>query len=281
MKKKIISIVLISILLLSFSKIAFAVDDVKYYKYTDLNDTKGTYYYKSGNSADHKIVYWVRLNNDGSKTVAKLILNEANGKYEYKGTDELKYLNLEITADDIERDGHTTQDYTEGYLKWKALIQENNNSYNSVTLDSSEYEEFKEEDKENREFAYEYWENYQKNQEQEKDYTKQEVNLKEVNLDKIVTDANSFLDKGSQVDEDDTISEEKIQDLSNLIYNVLLVIGIVVAVVIGGILGIQFITSGAEGKADIKQMLVPYVIGVVVLFGAFTIWKIVLVTLQG
>ena len=108
-----------------------------------------------------------------------------------------------------------------------------------------------------------------------------QTNLKEINLDQIVKDAENFLDKGSQVDEDSTMTGEQIQDLSNLIYNVLLVIGIVVAVVIGGILGIQFITSGAEGKADIKQMLVPYVIGVVVLFGAFTIWKIVLVTLQG
>ena len=35
-----------------------------------------------------------------------------------------------------------------------------------------------------------------------------------------------------------------------------------------------------EEKAEIKTMLIPYIIGCVVVFGAFTIWKIVVDILQ-
>ena len=34
-------------------------------------------------------------------------------------------------------------------------------------------------------------------------------------------------------------------------------------------------TSGIEEKAEVKAMLLPYVIGCVILFGSFTIWKVV------
>ena len=39
-------------------------------------------------------------------------------------------------------------------------------------------------------------------------------------------------------------------------------------------------TSGIEEKAEVKAMLVPYIVGCVILFGAFTIWKVVLTILQ-
>ncbi len=39
--------------------------------------------------------------------------------------------------------------------------------------------------------------------------------------------------------------------------------------------------EGAEGKAEVQKALVPYVIGCVVIFGAFAIWKIVVTVLQG
>ena len=79
---------------------------------------------------------------------------------------------------------------------------------------------------------------------------------------------------------DATIPESAVQGISETIYSTLFIIGIILAVLIGSVLGIKFITSGLEGKAEIKQMLLPYGIGVVVLFGAFTIWRIVLTILQ-
>jgi hypothetical protein len=45
---------------------------------------------------------------------------------------------------------------------------------------------------------------------------------------------------------------------------------------VGVILGIQFIVSATEGKAKIKEKLIPYCIGCIVVFGAFGIWKLVI-----
>lgn len=86
----------------------------------------------------------------------------------------------------------------------------------------------------------------------------------------IIKGADDFITAGQ-----DKISGDKLKNLSDLIYNTLLVIGIVIAVIIGAILGIQFITGSIEQKAKIKDALVPFIIGCVIIFGAFGIWKIV------
>ena len=52
-----------------------------------------------------------------------------------------------------------------------------------------------------------------------------------------------------------------------------MIVAICVAVIIGAIIGVQFITGSIEGKAKIKEALVPYIIGCIVVFGAFFIWK--------
>ena len=57
-------------------------------------------------------------------------------------------------------------------------------------------------------------------------------------------------------------------------------LGIIVAVLAGMIIGIRFMLGGAEEKANIKEILVPYVVGCVVVFGAFAIWKIVVTILS-
>lgn len=97
-----------------------------------------------------------------------------------------------------------------------------------------------------------------------------------IDVQTVVDDANGFLQKGQE----SQIPEETIQNISDTIYSTLLIIGILLAVIVGMGLGIKFITSGIEGKAEVKQILLPYGIGVVVLFGAFAIWKIVLTILQ-
>ena len=97
-----------------------------------------------------------------------------------------------------------------------------------------------------------------------------------VDLDEVTSSADAFLQKGVY----EQIPEEKIQNISGVVYSVLLTIGIIIAAIVGAMLGIKFITSGLDGRAEVKQMLLPYGIGVVVLFGAFTIWKVVLTILQ-
>ena len=80
------------------------------------------------------------------------------------------------------------------------------------------------------------------------------------------------MSKGGDVTDE---QENKLIATSNLIYNILLVIGIGVAVIVSGVLGIKFMIGSVEEKAQIKDQLIPFVIGCIVVFGAFGIWKIV------
>ncbi|MCI8481836.1 MAG: hypothetical protein HFJ27_01800 [Clostridia bacterium] len=50
---------------------------------------------------------------------------------------------------------------------------------------------------------------------------------------------------------------------------------------IGMYLGIKFMISSAEDKAKVKEALIPYIAGCVVVFGAFTIWRLVILLLSG
>jgi len=95
----------------------------------------------------------------------------------------------------------------------------------------------------------------------------------------IITEAKGFIEKG-EAEANDKISDDSMKSLSNTIYNILLVVGIVIAVMVGLILGIKFIMGSIEEKAEVKNMVIPYIIGCVVLFGAFTIWQIVVELLQ-
>ena len=77
-----------------------------------------------------------------------------------------------------------------------------------------------------------------------------------------------------------TVDTEKLRETSSVIYRLLFTIGVIIAVAIGGYLGIKFIVASVEEKAQVKEMLIPYVIGCIVIFGAFTIWRLVVVSLN-
>lgn len=91
-------------------------------------------------------------------------------------------------------------------------------------------------------------------------------------IDKVMEGAQNFVDQGS--DASSQVDQATLESTSDFIYNIFLAIAMVVAVIIGMIIGIQFMTSSVEEKAKIKESLVPYVVGCVVVFGAFGIWKI-------
>lgn len=76
------------------------------------------------------------------------------------------------------------------------------------------------------------------------------------------------------------INNDALREGSNTLYNVLLVIGIAVAFIWGIVLGIQFITGSLGEKADVKKNLIVYIIGCIIIFGAFGIWKLLLQLLQ-
>lgn len=89
----------------------------------------------------------------------------------------------------------------------------------------------------------------------------------------IVEGADGFIQAGIS-DTTPTIEDTNLENTSNLLYNTLLIVAIVVAVIVGLVIGIQFMTAGVAEKAKIKETFIPYIIGCVVVFGAFTIWKI-------
>lgn len=92
-------------------------------------------------------------------------------------------------------------------------------------------------------------------------------------IDKAISGADSFLKKGTkQID----IDNDKLKKTRDIIYNVLLVIGVALTVLVGAVLGIKFMYASAEDKAKIKEALVPYIVGCIVIYGAFGIWKIFL-----
>lgn len=81
-----------------------------------------------------------------------------------------------------------------------------------------------------------------------------------------------FLSVGNNID--NTLNMTELKSTSNYIYNILLGIAIMVAVIISMVLGIQFMAASADEKAKVKEAILPFVVGCIVVFGAFTIWKI-------
>ena len=69
--------------------------------------------------------------------------------------------------------------------------------------------------------------------------------------------------------------EKDIKKDANSIFNILLAIGTVLTVIVGVVLGIQYMMASAEDKAQVKEKMIPYVVGGVVIYSAFTIWYIV------
>ena len=96
--------------------------------------------------------------------------------------------------------------------------------------------------------------------------------IKSYAFSQIISDGDGFLDASNG--EQNPINTGELGKTNTSIYNILLGIGIVVAVVVGAVLGIQFIFQSAEGKAKISEALIPYIVGCFIVFGAFGIWKI-------
>ena len=84
-----------------------------------------------------------------------------------------------------------------------------------------------------------------------------------------------FLEVEGSNDIDEVINTNELENTSDYIYNVLLSIGIMVAIIVAMILGIQFMVASADEKAKVKEALLPFIVGCIVVFGSFTIWKIV------
>lgn len=90
--------------------------------------------------------------------------------------------------------------------------------------------------------------------------------------DNLIKKANDFLKKGQKVE--NVINTNQLQTTSNYVYNLILAIGIGISVIVGAIIGIKIImATTAEEKAKIKEMIIPYIVGCIILFAAFPIWR--------
>lgn len=94
-------------------------------------------------------------------------------------------------------------------------------------------------------------------------------------IDKIFEDGKGFLDTEGDKTIQDKVDDSKIIAASKDIYSILLTIGIIVAAIIILVLGIQFMTGSIEQKAKVKEMLIPFIVGCIVVFGSLGIWKLV------
>lgn len=96
-------------------------------------------------------------------------------------------------------------------------------------------------------------------------------------IDSVIEGADNFLN----VDNTSILDENSIKTVSDTLYNMFSAVGVAIVLIVGAILGIQFIMGSVEEKAEIKEKLIPYVIGSIVIFGAIGIWSLVANVLSG
>ncbi len=101
-------------------------------------------------------------------------------------------------------------------------------------------------------------------------YVESNNDVKEQTIDTTMTEADQFID----LSQNNKIDQSKLAKIVKSLYNALLAVAIVAAVIIGTYMAVKLITSSVEGQAKIKEMFIPYIIGCVVAFGAFGIWAL-------
>ena len=92
-------------------------------------------------------------------------------------------------------------------------------------------------------------------------------------LEDVIGYGNDFLQQGN-TSTVVTPSPESLKLLSNSVSGILLSIAIVVTLISVVIMGINFIIQSVEEKAKIKESMVPWIIGIIISFGAYGIWKL-------
>lgn len=199
----------------------------------------------------------------------KEAVKKNNEILEEKDADKLKELKkeyIEIVEDMMKKDATaTTEDSViyGPYNTYTADLNKENHLYeDSVGSDGKTPEQKADEKKDNKIYK--------------QPSIKTGTIKKDGTLQDMISDGDKFLTAGNE----NTIEADSLKDLSGRIYNILLEIGVGLSVIIGIILGIKFMLSGVEEKAEVKKMVWVYVVGCVVTFGSFGIWKLVVSILE-
>lgn len=98
-------------------------------------------------------------------------------------------------------------------------------------------------------------------------------------IDGFIGDADAFIEAG-KTEGENAIDQTGLKEISDVIYNTLLAVGLILAVAVGLFLGIKIMIGSIEEQAQYKELLIPYFIGCIVVFGGFGIWKLVVTILQ-
>ena len=98
----------------------------------------------------------------------------------------------------------------------------------------------------------------------------------------MINDAEEFEEKSEEAENTGILRLDtgELQTFSNSLYSVLLIVATAVTVLIGIVIGIKYVTGSVEEKAEYKKLLFPYVIGCVIIYGSFGIWKLVVEILE-
>lgn len=94
-----------------------------------------------------------------------------------------------------------------------------------------------------------------------------------ITIEDVTGGAKNFIQSGTS--QNNPLDITGVQNVTDVLYNILLAVGIIVAVIVGLLIGIKYMTGSVAQKSETKQLLLPYIVGCVVIFGAFGIWKIV------
>ena len=94
-----------------------------------------------------------------------------------------------------------------------------------------------------------------------------------MNASSMVSSARGFIDKGR--DEADGVEiGDSLGQLSSF-GSVLTTIGVAILVMVTIVMGIRYITATPEAQGKLKQQLIGLVVAAFVIFGSYSIWKIV------
>lgn len=72
----------------------------------------------------------------------------------------------------------------------------------------------------------------------------------------------------------------KVTTIGGKIINIIQVVGIVVAIAVVLIIGINYMTGSVEQKAEYKKVMIPYIIGAVLLVAGTSIVKVIFNTIN-
>ena len=75
----------------------------------------------------------------------------------------------------------------------------------------------------------------------------------------------------------ENIAKTRFQEVIDFLWG----IGLLVIFVSAVILGIKYMFATPENKSNVKQAVIPFVVGVVIIFGSLTIWKLIIEILDG